>query len=190
MSNTQFVYFVKPVGADGPVKIGCSTVPKRRLETLATWAPEPLELVVAIPGDFVLERNIHESLADLHTHREWFRADPRITELMAKLLAGVPIALAIDLGGTRYKLGKKAAHWARHPEKRLRCSYSHRLGWAERKSKLQRPDDVDGIMRRWGGYHPDFPDMVSPSADELARLEQVIADPGQHMIVPSWRLAA
>jgi hypothetical protein len=190
MSNTKYVYFMKPVGAAGPVKIGCSGVPLQRLENLSTWAPEPLEIVVTIPGDFDTERSIHETFADLHSHREWFRADQRLTDLMQKLLDGVPLAKAVDLGGTRYKLGKKAAHWARHPEKRLRCSYSHRLGWAERKSGKERPDDIRGIMYRWEGRHPDWPGMtISPSAEDFARLEEVIANPATHMVVPSWRRA-
>lgn len=38
MRNTH-VYFIKPIGMDGPIKIGCSDKPARRLITLAAWSP-------------------------------------------------------------------------------------------------------------------------------------------------------
>lgn len=55
MKPASFVYFVKPVGQDGPVKIGFSETPIDRLSTLMTWSPIPLEIAIAIPGDRELE---------------------------------------------------------------------------------------------------------------------------------------
>lgn len=93
----KHIYFVRPVGSEGPVKIGYSALPARRLSALMTWSPYPLEIVVTIPGTPALERNIHDCLADLHTHREWFRSDPRLSRLMQDLRDGTPIEQALDL---------------------------------------------------------------------------------------------
>lgn len=95
--TTRYVYFIRPVGLDGPVKIGCSEAPKRRLASLMSWSPLELELVAAVPGGFDLERNIHECFSDLHSHREWFKASPRLTAALLKIASGVPVESAIDL---------------------------------------------------------------------------------------------
>ena len=43
-----YVYFIKPIGMDGPIKIGCSVSPDRRRETLEWWCPFPLEILAEI----------------------------------------------------------------------------------------------------------------------------------------------
>lgn len=52
------VYFIRPVGMDGPVKIGGSGVPKNRLNNLMTWSPFPLEVAATDDGGYPLERRI------------------------------------------------------------------------------------------------------------------------------------
>jgi hypothetical protein len=182
-----FVYFIKPVGQDGPVKIGVSVTTRKRLEALAAWSPAPLEIVVSIPGDRSLEQNLHQCFDDLLIHHEWFRADPRITALMDKLLAGVPVGEAIDLNDRKIPdMSSKARAWVRNPEARLRCSYNMRLGWAERKlNKASNdywaiPADVTLIMRRWGGIGHV---QASPGVHEIARLDQVLSAPSEHYAV-------
>lgn len=49
---SRYVYFLRPAGQDGPVKIGCSTAPQSRLEQYMSWAPFPLEIVATVPGGF------------------------------------------------------------------------------------------------------------------------------------------
>lgn len=67
------VYFIKPIGMDGPVKIGCSWSPDRRLKTLETWSPFPLEVVAMLDGGLYMERRFHALFVDDHIHHEWFR---------------------------------------------------------------------------------------------------------------------
>lgn len=100
----KYVYFIKPVGMDGPVKIGCSHNPASRLTTLATWSPFPLEIVATVPGGRDLERNIHQCFADLYSHREWFKADKRLTKAIRLLKKGASVEVAIDLNNKRGKL--------------------------------------------------------------------------------------
>jgi len=113
----KYVYFIKPVGASGPIKIGCSMRPLGRLMEMSTWSPVKLELVYFEIGDHHLELNIQMCFADYHSHMEWFRAGPRLIKALERLRAGVPIAEAIDLTdvrGQRYvKDGKRHIHFLR-----------------------------------------------------------------------------
>jgi hypothetical protein len=97
----KFIYFIKPVGMSGPIKIGCSMRPLNRLMEMAIWSPLKLELLHQQIGSHELERNIQMCFADYHSHLEWFRAGPRLTRAISKLQAGVPIAEAIDLSDVR-----------------------------------------------------------------------------------------
>lgn len=67
------VYFIRPIGMDGPVKIGCSRTPEGRRANIAPWSPFPLEVVAEIEGDFELERRFHAKFVSDHSHSEWFR---------------------------------------------------------------------------------------------------------------------
>lgn len=60
---SRFVYFVRPIGQEGPVKIGCSEFPVNRMLALMTWAPVPLEIAFLFPGNFDLERRINCAFA-------------------------------------------------------------------------------------------------------------------------------
>jgi hypothetical protein len=143
-----FVYFIKPIGADGPVKIGCSARPENRLETLMVWAPVPLEVVVTIPGDFQLEQNIHECLADLHSHHEWFHASPKITAIMDGLLAGKAIGELIDLSATVGSIRPPRVGWREHTRAYMglfhRCRHAaKRLGYG---TVYGIPSDITALL--------------------------------------------
>jgi T5orf172 domain len=97
MIGDSVVYFLRPKGMEGPVKIGCSGMPHVRLEAYLPWSPFPLEIVATVPGEYALERNIHDCLAASHSHSEWFHATPMVRDLVAALQAGTPIGQALDL---------------------------------------------------------------------------------------------
>tara|TARA_Y100001951_G_scaffold105173_2_gene120410 strand:- start:1078 stop:1578 length:501 start_codon:yes stop_codon:yes gene_type:complete len=82
------VYFIKPIGMDGPIKIGCSKSPTGRLEGLRTWCPLPLELLASIEGGPAIERRFHAMFLDDHEGHEWFRASARLTKVIASVAAG------------------------------------------------------------------------------------------------------
>lgn len=102
---SEFVYFIKPCGLYGPIKIGCSQAPTVRLESYMRWSPLPLELIVAIPGTPGLEANIHSCLSRSHSHLEWFHPTDEVCGLIAKLVAGIPIEKAIDLSDRHGQIG-------------------------------------------------------------------------------------
>lgn len=174
-----FVYFIRPVGMDGPVKIGCSGLLQDRMRSLATWSPFPLEIAAVAPGDLKTERQVHHAFADLHSHHEWFRADPRITDCIEKLRSGVPLADAVDLTRPAVKRALGRAPWP--PSSRI---------WAKVNRELQRtikqvsdtlateylsvPDDVQAFFM-YGRTR-----MAAPTAAQMARIAEVTADPLAH----------
>jgi len=164
------------------------------MEGLMSWSPFPLEVAARTPGSFELEKNIHACLADLHSHREWFRSDPRITQIIDRLNAGLSIDEAMDLGAHVDLPSRKALAWRSDPDRRLKFSYGIRLSWAERKLQtpthfVRIPSDVEAIMRRWSKDRrlPKGDVRRRPTAEEFARLDAVIADPGTHLVRLSFQ---
>ena len=121
---------------------------------------------------------MHEALADLHSHKEWFSADPRIDALIDKLNAGTPLGEAVDLTPKGFAQSRKAQHYARNPEARLRCSYAHRMSWADRKRHdaglRWYAGPAQEIMERWQGR--TAPEK-RPTEAEFAVLEAYLAAP-------------
>lgn len=86
--RARTVYFIKPVGMDGPIKIGCSVSPDNRRQTLEEWSPFPLELVAEISGDMMLEARFHGYFRGEALRREWFNASPRLLETIRQINDG------------------------------------------------------------------------------------------------------
>jgi hypothetical protein len=126
--RNERVYFIKPIGFEGPVKIGWSHSPDSRLENLMGWSPFPLEIAISIPGSMKLEKNIHECLHSSHSHREWFHPTQDVLSLVWKLKLGTPIHEAIDLSNRQKIVKPNASAWT--DENRERASYTHRVRWA------------------------------------------------------------
>jgi hypothetical protein len=82
------VYFIRPVGAEGPVKIGCSSYPDVRLLTFENWSPVPLEIAAQTEGNFTLEKRFHNHFKHLHERGEWFRADPELSAAIEQINDG------------------------------------------------------------------------------------------------------
>jgi hypothetical protein len=100
------VYFLKPVGLRGPIKIGLAKTPRSRLRQYVEWSPIPLELILTIEGDLALERNIHECFVDCHSHAEWFHAMPHLVTAIAAMQSGAPVSEAIDLSNRKGSIRK------------------------------------------------------------------------------------
>lgn len=75
------VYFIAaPLG--GVIKIGKTTDMKKRLSTLSTMSPVPLEVISTVQYDDNLEARIHRHLKDHRSHGEWFHSDEPVLEFM------------------------------------------------------------------------------------------------------------
>jgi len=73
-----WVYFVF-ASHHGPVKIGFSIDPMRRLAEIQRDWPEGLRLVGVVPGGFSEEQRLHKRFSHLRLHGEWFRPDDELT---------------------------------------------------------------------------------------------------------------
>lgn len=71
---------------DGPIKIGLSGNPGRRIKEFRTWSPFELEIVGAVPGSWADEQFIHECLADHHSHGEWFNPTPEVLSAITDVI--------------------------------------------------------------------------------------------------------
>lgn len=172
--TSKSVYFIRQIGGIGNIKIGCSHSTRRRLEQLAAWSPTQLEVLVSVEGDGTLERKIQECFLDSLSHHEWFKPTPALLALIDKLKAGIPVEQAIDLSAMRQgSISAKQRAWEINPDARLRCSYTHRLGWYERKLGRELPSDVRATFKRWYRGHVNDD---KPSAAEFRRIEDVLAE--------------
>lgn len=153
------VYFLRPVGCEGPVKIGTSVWPWGRLKTMAAWSPVPLELVAMTPGGALLEQRFHVHFRHLHSHGEWFHGAPELTGAVAAIAAG-----AFDFASLPppSRLPTQC-RWT--DEARMDVSDAHRVRW----------------MKSWG-----FPIPVAvsdalggryqPDPDELVEKRRIVRD--------------
>lgn len=102
---TDFVYFLRPRGSNGPVKIGCSKAPKSRVAVLEANLPWRLEIAASLPGSYDLERRFHARFLDQHTRREWFDWSPELEETIEAVRTGVfdtsALPAPVSLSGRR-----------------------------------------------------------------------------------------
>lgn len=165
---TLSIYFIKPIGLSGPIKIGCSAAPKNRLQSLSVWSPFPLEILISIDGTRKLETNIHACLARSHSHREWFHSTDEVVSLIEKLRAGFPIEKAIDLSLQHGSIRPKGrSGWTE--TSRLKASYSRRIRrvtWG----KFFTPEWIDDFFRFGSQNWP-------LTSDDRERLEAFISTP-------------
>ena len=184
----SFVYFIKPAGFDGPIKIGCSQVPERRLIDLTVWSPWPLELVGAVKGTNRDEVNFHNRFKDCHSHREWFHSTPLLrATITAVLRAGdfSPILHLPVIGAIRNVSRKPRTESARR-----RISYAAKVRCAQQRMRNQEgaggiwrtPDDVVHIIDVWRGEpYQNIPGR-EPSMEEMVRIHEYLAHPEIHSI--------
>lgn len=66
-----YVYFVQAADG-GPIKIGWTENPERRVEQLQASTHQELRLLDYILGDRRVERALHDLLADYRVRGEWF----------------------------------------------------------------------------------------------------------------------
>ena len=78
-------YFIG--GSEGPVKIGMSIDPNKRLQTLQLSSPVRLSILALTSGGAERESAYHYQFADFRLHGEWFERCLEIEEEIARLNA-------------------------------------------------------------------------------------------------------
>lgn len=81
------IYFLRPVGQVGPIKIGCSVDAENRLATYIPWSPIKLEIVVTAAGSHMEERRLHGMFGKDWLHHEWFGASKELLALIDYVVA-------------------------------------------------------------------------------------------------------
>jgi len=163
------VYFIKPIGMDGPIKIGCSRSPERRHSALENWSPFPLEIVASIEGDFHLERRFHAKFAHLHDRREWFFAGDDLAQTIEAINNGTFDVSSLP-NGINIGAGKKPPkpEWFA-----LQMSYSLRVAWMTRRTGTQCPVCPYDMIRK-------------NDVERIAAVEAYLADPIGRGIHNPW----
>lgn len=72
--EASFVYVIQ-AGPAGPIKVGVSTNPERRLRQHQTSNHEELKLLYVFPGDAYEEAGLHSRLQGAHVRGEWFHGN-------------------------------------------------------------------------------------------------------------------
>jgi hypothetical protein len=83
------IYFIFNERANA-VKIGTAREPDARLESLQVGSPDPLILLLEIPGGLKFEARLHARFQSLCIRGEWFRADPELMAEVERLRASPP----------------------------------------------------------------------------------------------------
>lgn len=167
------VYFVRSVNADGPIKIGCSVRPDRRLFNLTIWSPVDLEVIHSIPGDLALERRFHDHFAAEFQRQEWFEASPRLLSAIEALKVGATVD---EVLGEPVRRNWRASRKNLSPERREYLSAASRVRGLERRMRGRNvicwrvPDDVRTVLNNWR-------DGQYPTEDQKARIDQLVANP-------------
>ncbi len=178
--SDKTVYFMRPVGKRGPVKIGCSIMPAKRLRDLEIWSPYMLEIAASAPGEHRHERALHSMFSDQRRHGEWFDWSPRLAEVVAHVAeTGTlpPLEVPQDhKGWAAFAKANRGKMPRRNPEthatkyrigKRVRGAEARAYGF--NCHDLVRPDEVQAILESYQGFASPL-----PTAEEVALLDEYV----------------
>jgi hypothetical protein len=167
--NPEFVYFIQQ-GEHGPVKIGRSNRPERRIGNLQTGNPDELSLRHVIPGNKDTERHLHARFKPWLIRGEWF-IDPEYLGVIITFAAGLADEMLHRFDGTGHPPTIRGAEVRTHAEierirrdiERMRLD-SHEPPDIARVLGLD-PEDVQehlAVMRKSGMYNVGRSNLVSP----------------------------
>lgn len=167
------VYFIRPIGMQGPVKIGYSCSPDRRRTSLESWSPFALEIIAEIDAvSSVTERQFHTLFATHLKSREWFHWSPEIQAVVDQINAGT-FNLA-TLPEAKPMPRKPRPKWTE--EQRRRVSYGHRARLTFKRTGFTAP------------HNHLLMDMADTAV--IAKFEAYLAEPHLHGIAVSYPWAA
>lgn len=177
MTDAKKVYFLRPVGRRGPVKIGCTVDVPQRLKTYCSWSPTPLEVAAQMPGDHMLERRLHTLFIAHHSHHEWFHACDEIDAVIDAIREGRFDPSILPQKTKRLYL-VPVKPWT--PERKFAHGLCRRVRRVLETRGLK-PTNTPHI------YGSDFAKLDPLEfAEARAALEAFLANPELHGSVPDW----
>jgi hypothetical protein len=81
------VYFIRPVGELGPIKIGSTSNLIARMASLSLLSPVELEIAAIAPGSSDLERRFHALFLPTRKRGEWFNWSPELGAVIDQISA-------------------------------------------------------------------------------------------------------
>ncbi|TKD50198.1 GIY-YIG nuclease family protein [Sphingomonas baiyangensis] len=162
------IYFLRPIGSVGPIKIGCSIEPRKRLNVIAGWSPIPLEVAACAPGGHLQEGDLHHRFAHLALHGEWFAVDAELAELVEEVArtGRLPEVEAVR----RQPNNRVVAGIKSQITRAVSDAEKTHLGYRMNRG-FGRPDDVRAILERISGA-----EAMPPSPAEQAVLVRYVAE--------------
>lgn len=82
----DYVYFIRREDNVGPVKIGTTANPCKRLSGIQTGNPYKLKIIKTIKGGKNLERTLHNKFEQFRMEGEWFIPNPVLFQLIDSFL--------------------------------------------------------------------------------------------------------
>lgn len=135
------VYFIRPAGQQGPVKIGCTSNLGQRFRSL-NRRRLPLEIAAVIPGNSFMERQFHTLFREFHLAKEWFFAGEPLLTAIEHINAGRFDVAALPESPVR--LPRKPVEYTAERRKRMsvaaRRNAERRRVWAESVKALPAPE--------------------------------------------------
>lgn len=172
-----YVYFLRPIGQPGPIKVGHSVHPVSRLNAFQTWSPVLLEIVSQVEAEQTMERQIHDRFGKWSLHGEWFHPVEELISLAEGVRDGKKIEDLVDLsiktGRPRRRPNPKS------PLARIVGGFKNRVGRAQQYATSVRgkyvpiPESVSAILSSAGGYLQAYRALTP---DEVETLEAFISD--------------
>ena len=77
----KYIYFFKEDEMNS-VKIGISYNVSERLSQIQMCAPQTISCAGVMPGNLLMESEIHDKFSHLRIHGEWFRLDEELSEFI------------------------------------------------------------------------------------------------------------
>jgi hypothetical protein len=183
------VYFIRPVGHDGPIKIGCSQDSDKRLYALQMLSPLRLETICAVPGEHHHENAIHHMFAAHRRHGEWFEATPEVLAFVEKVLASgclPPLNVLQQAPRTAGSMSKRVTpETLRRSKITAAVSRAERHGFGFANRERMRPDDVAAIFARWQ-YALNAQATDEETAILTGYIDRLLAMPKADTSLKSW----
>lgn len=200
MKIDKHVYFMKPVNERGPIKIGCSSEPAKRLRALEIVSPVLLEIVGSAPGSNGHENWLHHRFFENRRHGEWFEWSQDLQAIIDHVVnTGKLPPMEIPKTSKQYK-EQAALKRGRMPRRNpnvtpIKFKITAAVHKAERRvygfggHALFRPVEIDAILDDQRGFWAD-----PISGKKLALIDKYIATldtlPSKPRDMSAWTLWA
>lgn len=151
MPERSKIYFLQ-AGADGPIKIGRSLNPERRVRDLAVSSPLTLTLIGLIDeGPEADERSLHKLFEHENIHGEWFEPSKRLTDFINYVCQNFD---RIEVSVGKKKFANPEARRKKLDDDYEKSAMKSAMRWREAYDQLaklcnENPEELKLIIDKW-----------------------------------------